>query len=163
GRELGDAATMLSHANRETEAAVADRRGLLENLVAALDARTVDLDTRLKRFNGLLDESLAAAEGRARDIARTIAEASNTGTELITEQFQSVRENAESEQKRTIGSMREIYETATGDAQSMFQGAAERFSEIVQSMKHMAGDMQRELEGTRQELRRGILELPQET
>jgi hypothetical protein len=45
----------------------------------------------------------------------------------------------------------------------MFQGASERFSEIVQGMKHMAGDMQRELESTRQELRRGILELPQET
>ena len=59
--------------------------------------------------------------------------------------------------------MRQIYEHATGDAQSMFQGAAERFSEIVQGMKHMAGDMQRELETTRQELRRGILELPQET
>ncbi len=163
GRELGDAATMLSNANRETESAVADRRGLLENLVSALDTRTADLDMRLKRFNGLLDESLAAAEGRARDIARTIAETSNTGTQIITEQFQSVRENAEAEQRRTIESMREIYESATSDAQSMFQGASERFSEIVQGMKHMAGDMQRELESTRQELRRGILELPQET
>jgi hypothetical protein len=74
-----------------------------------------------------------------------------------------VRENAETEQRRTMESMRQIYETATGDAQSMFQGASERFSEIVQGMKHMAGDMQRELESTRQELRRGILELPQET
>ena len=45
----------------------------------------------------------------------------------------------------------------------MFQGATERFTEIVQSMKHMAGEMQRELDNTRQELRRGILELPQET
>ena len=62
-----------------------------------------------------------------------------------------------------MDAMRQIYESATGDAQSMFQGASERFSEIVQGMKHMAGDMQRELETTRQELRRGILELPQET
>jgi hypothetical protein len=45
----------------------------------------------------------------------------------------------------------------------MFQGATERFTEIVQSMKHMAAEMQRELDNTRQELRRGILELPQET
>jgi len=45
----------------------------------------------------------------------------------------------------------------------MFQSATERFTEIVQSMKHMAAEMQRELDNTRQELRRGILELPQET
>jgi hypothetical protein len=163
GRELADAATMLSTSNQETEQAVADRRGMLEGLVNTLDARTSDLDTRLKRFNGLLDESLTAAEGRARDIARTIADSSNAGTRVITEQFQAVREGAETEQRRTLDAMRQIYEHATGDAQSMFQGAAERFSEIVQGMKHMSGDMQRELETTRQELRRGILELPQET
>ncbi len=34
-----------------------------------------------------------------------------------------------------MDSMRQIYETATGDAQSMFQGASERFSEIVQGMR----------------------------
>ncbi|MGZ5834841.1 MAG: apolipoprotein A-IV repeat region-like domain-containing protein [Xanthobacteraceae bacterium] len=163
GRELSDAATMLSTSNQETEQAVADRRGMLEGLVNTLDARTSDLDTRLKRFNGLLDESLAAAESRARDIARTIAEASNANTHTITDQFQAVRDSAETEQRRTLDAMRQIYEHATGDAQSMFQGAAERFSEIMQGMKHMAGDMQRELETTRQELRRGILELPQET
>ena len=111
----------------------------------------------------MLDESLAAAECRARDIGRTIAEASNTNTHTINDQFQAVREGAEAEQRRTLDAMRQIYEHATGDAQSMFQGAAERFSEIMQGMKHMAGDMQRELETTRQELRRGILELPQET
>ena len=34
---------------------------------------------------------------------------------------------------------------------------------MLQGMKHMAAEMQRELEATRTELRRGILELPQET
>src|SRR5262249_55665358 len=38
-----------------------------------------------------------------------------------------------------------------------------RFSEAVQGMKQMAAEMQRELEATRGELRRGVFELPQET
>ena len=45
----------------------------------------------------------------------------------------------------------------------MFSQSATRFTEIVQGMKQMAGEMQQELEATRAELRRGILELPQET
>jgi hypothetical protein len=163
GRELSDAAALLSASNHETEQAVADRRGMLEGLVNTLDARTADLDTRLNRFNSLLDDSLNAAQGRARDIARTIADASTANTQMIGEQYQIVRESAEGEQRRAVDAMRQVYEHATGDAQSMFQGAAERFSEIMQGMKHMAADMQRELETTRQELRRGILELPQET
>src|SRR5262249_23661797 len=39
----------------------------------------------------------------------------------------------------------------------------ERFTEVLQGMKQMTAEMQRELDATRGELRRGILELPQET
>ncbi len=44
----------------------------------------------------------------------------------------------------------------------MFRQAADRFAGIVQSMKQMASEMQHELETTRTEMRRGVLELPQE-
>jgi hypothetical protein len=70
--------------------------------------------------------------------------------------------------------LRSLYEQATndahvlfrdnaGDAQNMLQEAKDRFADIVSGVKQMAADMQRELDTTRQELRRGILELPQET
>src|SRR5947207_11117513 len=45
----------------------------------------------------------------------------------------------------------------------MFAQAAQRFAEVLQGLKSMASEMQHELETTRTELRRGILELPQET
>src|SRR6201986_4685006 len=44
----------------------------------------------------------------------------------------------------------------------MLSQAAERFAGIVQDMRQMASEMQRELEATRTELRRGVLEMPQE-
>ena len=44
----------------------------------------------------------------------------------------------------------------------MFKQSAERFATMVQSMKQMAAEMQQELEATRNELRRGVLEMPQE-
>jgi hypothetical protein len=44
----------------------------------------------------------------------------------------------------------------------MFKQSAEKFATMVGSMKQMAGEMQRELEATRTELRRGVLEMPQE-
>ena len=45
----------------------------------------------------------------------------------------------------------------------MFSQTTQRFTETLQGMRQMAAEMQRELEATRAELRRGILELPQET
>src|SRR6201986_2383264 len=44
----------------------------------------------------------------------------------------------------------------------MLSQAAERFAGIVQDMRQMASEMQRELESPRTELRRGVLEMPQE-
>ena len=44
----------------------------------------------------------------------------------------------------------------------MFKQSAEKFAAMVQSMKQMASEMHNELEATRNELRRGVLEMPQE-
>src|SRR5204862_535928 len=56
-----------------------------------------------------------------------------------------------------------IYEQATGETSALFRQTSEKFIEIVRQMKEMSAAMQREMETTRTELRRGILELPQET
>jgi hypothetical protein len=44
----------------------------------------------------------------------------------------------------------------------MFKQSADKFAIMVASMKQMAAEMHHELEATRNELRRGVLEMPQE-
>ena len=63
--------------------------------MTTIDLRTTDLDQRLSRFTGLLDELLAAAEERARDIARVVAETAGAGSAAISRQFEAVRAAAE--------------------------------------------------------------------
>ncbi len=192
GRDLGLAAELIDRSNQRTEDAVGERRVQLDSLVATLDIRTEDIEQRLKRFSGLLDESLEAASNRAREVARLVSESSADGTRAISEQFERVRENAELERTRTVETMRtvyaetsseadrlfrdanerfvdaaqgmrSIYEQSAGDTSALFRDASQRFAETVQDMKQMAAEMQRELEATRTELRRGVFELPQET
>jgi hypothetical protein len=174
GRSLAQAVELVEMSNRKADEALGARRAALDGAVTGLDSRTEELDQRLKRFSGLLDESLAAAEARARDIARVVADSTAEGTRAIAEQHEAVRMTSEQERVRTMEGLRALYEQATneahmlfrdnaGDAQNMLAEAKERFNDIVSSVKQMAGDMQRELDTTRSELRRGILELPQET
>src|SRR6202043_1903997 len=119
-------------------------------------------DQRLSRFTSMLDESLAAAEERARDIARVVAETAGAGSAAISRQFEAVRAASEEEHRQTVESMHDIYRQTTDEADAMFKQSAERFSSLVGSMKQMAAEMHRELEATRNELRRGVLEMPQE-
>ncbi len=59
--------------------------------------------------------------------------------------------------------MRAIYEQVGGETSAIFNEASDRFADIMADMKQMAAEMQREMEVTRAELRRGIFDLPQET
>ena len=163
GRDLVKAVEIIDHSNQRAEDSVNERRVQLNSLVATLDIRTEDLEKRLTQFSGLLDESLEAASTRAREVARLVSESSAEGTRAISEQYERVRETAEEERQRSSEAMRAIYEQTVGDTQALFQSANERFGEAVQGMKQMAAEMQRELESTRNELRRGVFELPQET
>jgi hypothetical protein len=163
GRSLAAAVELLEKSNRRTEDSIAARHGGIESLVATLDARTDDFEQRLRRFSGLLDESLDSATTRAREIASIVAETSNESVHTIEQQFDIVRTNAEDQRKRTSETLNTVYEETTGEMQAMFSQSAERFTDIMQGMKLMAAEMQRELEATRTELRRGVLELPQET
>jgi hypothetical protein len=162
GKALVDAADLVEQSNRSTSASVADRRAELESLVTTIDLRTTDLDHRLSRFTGLLDESLSAAEARARDIARVVAETAGAGSAAITRQFESVRASAEEERRLTADAMSEMYQQSTQEADAMFKQSADKFAAMVQSMKQMAVEMHNELDATRNELRRGVLEMPQE-
>jgi hypothetical protein len=174
GRSLTEAVDMLEKSNKHSMVAVTDRQATIEGLVNTLNERTEDLDARLKRFSGMLDESLHVAEDRARDIARLVAEATSEGARSIAEQHATIRSTTEEQSRRTLDSLRNVYEQVTNDSKGLFQETAteahqllqqatDRFSDVMQTMKLMSAEMQRELESTRQELRRGVLELPEET
>ena len=162
GQALVEAAAVVEQSNRTTTTSVAERKSALELLVTTIDLRTADLDQRLSRFTSLLDELLAAAEERARDIARVVAETAGAGSAAISHQFEAVRAAAEEERRLTAEAMSELYQQSTQEADAMFKQSADKFATMVASMKQMASEMHHELDATRNELRRGVLEMPQE-
>ncbi|HYD04797.1 MAG TPA: hypothetical protein VEC60_03685, partial [Reyranella sp.] len=163
GRELAKAIELIERSNMRTEDAVNERRVTLDSLISTLDIRTEDLDQRLKRFSSLLDESLDAAGSRAREIARVVSESSVESAHVIADQFEAMREAAEAERRTTSEAMRSVYEQSTGESHMMLGQAAERFTEIMEAMKQMSAEMQQQLETTREDLQRGIRELPEQT
>jgi hypothetical protein len=192
GRSLAEAVALIDRSNRRTEGSLNERREVLETLVNNLDTKADDVELRINRFSGsldqslnrvvvsldekaqdlqarltrfseLLNQSLESAGDRTREIARLVADSTNQGARMIAENFESIRSSNDEEYRRTAQAMREIYEQTTGDGQQMLDQAAQRFGEVVEGLKRMAAEMQHELDATRTELRKGILELPQET
>jgi len=192
GRSLAEAVALIDRSNRRTEGSLDERKESLELLVGNLDRKAEDVELRINRFSGsldqslnrvvtslddkaqdlqarltrfseLLNQSLESASDRTREIARLVADSTNQGARMISENFESIRSSNEEEYRRTAQAMREIYDQTTGDGQQMLDQAAQRFAEVVEGLKRMATEMSQELDATRTELRKGILELPQET
>ena len=163
GRTLADAVALVESGNRRTEETVAQRQATVETLVSTLDTRAEEFGQRLARFSAVLDESLQTATNRAREIATLIAQTSNESVQTIEQQYELVRKTSEEERTRTSEALTAAYDDAFSQVQSVFTESTTRFSEVMQGMKQMAAEMQQELEATREQLRRGVLELPQET
>src|SRR4029079_18303283 len=163
GRYLAEAVALIDNSNRRTEGELSERNTALEELVATLDGKGIELDERLTRFADVLDQSLEGAAERARDIARLTADAATSGVQAITENFELIRSGAEEERQRLAEAMQSIYEQASEESHAMLSQAAQRFAEMLDGLKQMTAEMQRELEGRAAKLRTGILELPQET
>ena len=142
---------------------MADRREALDSVVNQIDSKVGDLDQRLKRFSALLQETFEAAEGprpRHRARARRILDRRHQGDR------QPVRAGARDQRRGAQAHQRgAALDLRAGDRRDLhlFRQTSERFVEIVRQMREMSAAMQREMETTRTELRRGILELPQET
>jgi hypothetical protein len=163
GRTLADAVELLESGNRRTEESVTHRQANIETLVSTLDTRAEDFGQRLQRFSALLEESLNTATARASEIAGLVAQTSNQSVQTIEQQYELVRKSSEEERNRTSEALNTVYDEAFAQVQTMFNESTSRFSEVMQGMKQMAAEMQQELEATRTQLRRGVLELPQET
>ena len=102
GKGLAELVNVIATSNLDVASSVAERKQAIEGLVSAVDERTEELDGRFKRFTSLLDQTLQAAEDRARDVARLVVEATSEGARAVAEQHAAIRSSTEQQSKQTL-------------------------------------------------------------
>ncbi|MGE4373953.1 MAG: hypothetical protein AB7E29_13845 [Xanthobacter sp.] len=163
GRLLGDATQALGATHDRVEATLAARRAAMEEISNTLVQRVEDLETRLQQFHAMMDASFKGTQDRVRQIAGAVSEASTGSARVIEGQFERVRDAANAERERTAAALRQTYEAALQDMQNLFGDTGSRFADAARELKQTAQDVQHSIELAREEMKRGILELPSET
>lgn len=163
GRLLGDAALALGSTHDRVEATLATRRANMEEMSSALISRVSDLENRLQNFHGMMDASFKSTQDRLRQIAGAVSEANTGSAKIFDGQFERVRHAADAERERTTAALRQTYEVAFKDMQRLFGETGSHFADAATELKKTAQDVQRSIELAREEMKRGILELPAET
>ncbi|MEX0589618.1 MAG: hypothetical protein WD207_00875, partial [Xanthobacteraceae bacterium] len=174
GRYIATVAETLSETHGRIDQSLTDRRDAIEHIIRMLVERTAAIEEnfgsrsqqigeRLAAFNRLLQESLQAAEARAHEIARHVADSTNQITLTINKQHEVIRNAYSEERGRTATALKSTYEESMDEMKQMFTELQERFTDTAREVREVAQEVQGSLEQTRVELKRGVLELPHET
>ncbi len=142
---------------------IARRRDSLANLIEEVAAKSDAFENLMQTFTTTVEDSLNRALQRAKDVQTSVAQTTNGAARQIGEQFETIRDHAGKERERTTAALEEAYEQANTQLSTIMNLANDRFKQTAASMRATTVEITRELEATRQELQRGVLELPRET
>ena len=153
----------LSRQQGELDQLLGARRDSLESLVKSIKERRDELEEMMQSFAERIDNSFEKAATGARDISALLAETSQSTGGMIDQQFAGIRTNIEQEGASMAAAMRTACEQANVELEGILGQTTERFQSAAAELRGMSREIQRELESTREALRRGAVELPQET
>ena len=163
GETLAAVGRDLARQQHVLDLALEHRQTSLEALIGDLSGRGEAFEATLGRFAANVEDSFIRAQARAQEISATLASATRGASIAVAGQFESIRDSAAKERERTAQTLQSTIEQTNSQLTGALDHAADRFRQSVAEVKEMASQVQRELDETRQELRRGVLELPQET
>ena len=159
---LANVASNLSAAQTLVDASLSERQERLAGLLDNLSASGASFDVLLKRFADSVEESFSRGQGRAQEINATLAATSKSAALAIGSQFGQIQENAARESQRVSQTLQGAYDQANAQLSQTLDGALERFRTTAVEVKTLALDIRREMETTREDLRKGVISLPQE-
>jgi hypothetical protein len=160
---LAEVSRDLAAKQQTIDLALQHRQTSLQNLFADVAAKSQEFDAVTRHFAASFEESFSKAQARAQEISASLTVATKGTAATVASQFEMIRENAGKEREKTAQALQATYEQANAQLSDVMSKTAERFRQSVAEVKQMAGDVQRQLDATRQELRRGVFELPEET
>jgi hypothetical protein len=116
-----------------------------EQVHNALHSSTTEMETALSQTTNLLETALA------------------TTSDKVAGQLGAFTDTASSESQRAADALRQTQATMILEMQQALEEATQRFNETAAAMRATAKEVGSELEATRSELTRGVMELPEET
>ena len=149
--------------NSDIEHVLHSREDVLADLMGKLGKKAEDVDSMMRNYMVLIEESLSKAESRSREIGRVIAGQAETATQNLEQQIKQLEDTSDAQIAAAARQLREQYERAVNTMNEMLSMTAGEFTQTAQDMRVTAQQVVRDIESARNELRQAIIDLPDET
>jgi hypothetical protein len=175
GSATGKLEQALSHSTAQMQTVLETTTGQMDN---ALSLSTERVQSALVRTTAQLEEVLSSSTDKVHTVlgsttgeveamlgktTNLLEEALGTTTQKVAGQLSTFTDTAGSESQKAADALRQTQATMILEMQSALEEATRRFNETAAAMRATAREVGTELESTRSELARGVIELPEET
>jgi uncharacterized protein YbjQ (UPF0145 family) len=149
--------------NDEVERVLSNRKDTLENLVSDAAKRASEIDAVMTSYMNLIEDSLSASESRAKEISRIVSEQSALASQNLEAEIKRLEASSGGQITQASKILREQHERAMASMNEMLSATASDFQQTAQDMRLTAQQVVKDIDLARSDLKRAILDLPEET
>lgn len=163
GANIINAARTLEAQNSKIDTVMETRSTQLGQMVEGINKRATELDRMMHNYSNMLEQSLAQAEVRARQVTEMLARDSADKSQTAVKELERLRAEAQAHTARAISELKTSFASLSEQVASQLSGFTNSFNETTQQVRSSTHQAANELEQTQTELKRQAKALPEAT
>ncbi len=162
GQAILSAAQALDSSNAKIDSILERRHAEISSLLDTVGTKARDLDKQMRSYSGLIENSLAQAEGRAKQLSAALAQETEAQSRKAVSEIERLRNDALAHTAKAAEEIKSGFETISGQVANQTSMLSQQFGATTDELRATANRTAGELETTRQEMQRRIHDMPQE-
>ncbi len=162
GQAILSAAQALDSSNARIDSILERRHAEISSLLDTVATKAQDLDKQMRSYSSLIENSLAQAEGRAKQLSAALAHETEAQSRRAVAEIERLRGDALAHTVKAAEEIKSSFETISGQVADQTTMLSKQFGETTQHLRATASKTAAELEAERQEMQRRIHDLPME-
>jgi hypothetical protein len=163
GANIVSAARTLEVQNSKVDSMMEARQAQLSQMVEGIQGRATELDRMMHHYSNMLEQSLAQAEQRAKQVTEMLARDSADKSQNAVKELERLRAEAQAHTARAVSELKSSFSTLQEQVANQLSGFTTSFNETTQQVRTSTNRAKAELEQTQTELKKQAQALPETT
>ena len=163
GQAILTAAKALDSSNTKIDSILENRHQAIVGLLHTVNTKGQDLDTVMRSYAGMVENTLTQTETRAKQIGSALARDTAGQAQQALSQIERLREEAQAHTARAVTDLKGSFETVITQIGRQLEQMRGQFDNTSRGMRDAAQKTATDLDSLRQEMQRRMESLPQQT
>lgn len=163
GVNIMNAARAVEAQNNKVDTVMETRQAQLGKMIEGINTRASELDRMMHNYSNMLEQSLAQAEVRAKQVTESLSRDSADKSQTAVKELERLRAEAQAHTSRAISELKSNFSSLSEQVASQLSGFTSSFNETTQQVRNSTHQAAAELEHTQSELKRQAKSLPEAT